>query len=43
MMAGKPLEIPGFTNKIVAFVPRIMPRRAVPPVVRRGQERTDAR
>src|SRR2546422_3117535 len=42
MMAGKHVEIPGLTNKVVAFIPRIFPRRAVPPVVRRSQERRGA-
>jgi len=42
MMAGKQVEIPGLTNKVVAFIPRIFPRRAVPPVVRRSQERRGA-
>jgi short-subunit dehydrogenase len=39
MMAGKPLVIPGFSNKLVPWVVRLSPRRMVPRVVRRMQER----
>lgn len=39
MMAGKPLVIPGFGNKLVPWVVRLSPRRMVPRVVRRMQER----
>jgi short-subunit dehydrogenase len=38
MMAGTPLEIPGWRNKLVAFLPRIVPRHMVAPVIRRYQE-----
>ena len=39
MMAGKTIVIPGFTNKLVPWVVRFSPRRVVPAVVRRMQER----
>jgi len=40
LMAGKPLVIPGFKNKLQAVAPRFMPRRIVPATVRRAQSRT---
>jgi uncharacterized protein len=39
MQAGKSLVIPGFSNKLVPWVVRLSPRRMVPRVVRRMQER----
>jgi uncharacterized protein len=39
MMAGKPLVVPGLVNKLSIQVPRFTPRRLVPPLVRRVQER----
>jgi uncharacterized protein len=39
MMAGEPLHIPGLLNKLTAFSPRLTPRRVMPAIVRRIQER----
>ena len=39
LMAGKPLVIPGFANKLVPWLPRLLPRRVVPGIVRRAQQR----
>lgn len=39
LMAGKTLVIPGFTNKLVPWMSRVLPRRVVPELVRRAQER----
>jgi uncharacterized protein len=39
MQASKTLVIPGFSNKLVPWVVRLSPRRMVPRVVRRMQER----
>jgi uncharacterized protein len=41
LMAGKPLVIPGLSNKLVPLLARISPRRIVPEVVKRSQERVD--
>jgi uncharacterized protein len=38
MMAGAPVAIPGFLNKLTAFAPRVTPRRFMPGIVRRMQE-----
>jgi short-subunit dehydrogenase len=37
MMAGKALVIPGFTNKLVPWLPRLLPRSMVTSIVRRAQ------
>ena len=34
---GKPVEVVGLNNKLLAFTPRFMPRRVVPGFVRRAQ------
>jgi short-subunit dehydrogenase len=39
MMAGRAIVIPGFTNKLVPWLPRLLPRSIVPAIVRRAQER----
>ena len=39
LMAGKPLVIPGFANKLVPWMPRLLPRSMVPGLVRRAQQR----
>lgn len=39
LMAGKTVVIPGFTNKLVPWMARLLPRRVVPDIVRRAQER----
>ena len=39
MMAGKPLVIPGFSNKLMSRAPRILPRKAMTSIIRRIQER----
>ena len=40
MMAGKPIEVPGFTNKIGTLLPRFVPRSMTTKIVRNVQERT---
>ena len=42
MMAGKTIEIPGFSNKVGALMPRFFPRKMISKIVRNIQERTDA-
>jgi len=39
LMAGKPLVIPGFRNKLIPLVVRLSPRSVMARVVRRSQER----
>lgn len=39
LMRGDPLVIPGWMNRIQALGPRLLPRRIVPGIVRRAQER----
>jgi short-subunit dehydrogenase len=39
MMAGKSIEIPGLSNKLLALMPRMLPRRSVASLVRGVQER----
>lgn len=39
MMRGKTLAIPGVTNKILSFLPRILPRKIVTAIVRKIQEK----
>ena len=39
LMAGKTVVIPGFSNKLVPWMSRLLPRRVVPEMVRRAQER----
>jgi short-subunit dehydrogenase len=40
MMQGKAVEVPGLGNKAVPFFVRLAPRRLVPGLVRRAQERS---
>jgi uncharacterized protein len=40
MLAGKPVAVVGFKNKILALTPRFLPRRMTPAVVRRAQAPT---
>jgi short-subunit dehydrogenase len=39
MMAGKPVVIPGISNKVVANAPRLLPRATMAKIVRGAQER----
>jgi hypothetical protein len=39
MLAGRPLVIPGFMNRVMAFLPRLVPRSILPGIVRSAQER----
>ena len=41
MMQGKTLEVPGLGNKMVSLMARLAPRRLVPAVVKRSQERRE--
>ncbi len=41
LMAGKPLVIPGLSNKLIPLMARISPRGIVPEVVKRSQERVE--
>jgi len=43
LMAGKPIVIPGFTNKLIPWVERLSPRGMVTRVVRRMQDRVPQR
>jgi short-subunit dehydrogenase len=38
MMAGKPVLVPGASNKLTVFAPRVMPRRLMAKIVRKAQE-----
>lgn len=40
LLRGKPVEIPGLMNRIQTLLPRLLPRAAVPPIVRQAQERS---
>jgi short-subunit dehydrogenase len=42
MMKGKTVEVPGFTNKVGALMPRFVPRKMITKVVRNIQERSGA-
>ncbi|HEY8210656.1 MAG TPA: SDR family oxidoreductase [Myxococcaceae bacterium] len=42
LMAGKPLVIPGFSNQVQAMAPRLIPRSAMPAIVKRAQARVHA-
>jgi short-subunit dehydrogenase len=42
LMAGKPLVIPGFGNQVQAMAPRLIPRSAMPAIVKRAQARIHA-
>ncbi|HVE86881.1 MAG TPA: SDR family oxidoreductase [Myxococcales bacterium] len=42
LMRGKPVVIPGFSNQVQVLAPRLLPRSAVPSIVKRAQERTHA-
>jgi hypothetical protein len=39
MMAGKTLVVSGWSNKLVAQMPRLLPRRVVASIVRGVQDR----
>jgi short-subunit dehydrogenase len=39
LMRGRPLVIPGRSNWLVTLMPRLLPRRIIPGIVRRAQER----
>lgn len=39
---GKAVVVPGLQNKLQALAPRFLPRRLVPPLVRRAQERSSS-
>lgn len=39
LMRGQPLTIPGLRNRVMVFAPRLAPRRLLPGIVRRAQER----
>ena len=39
MMRGKALAIPGIINKILSFLPRILPRKIATVIVRKIQEK----
>jgi len=41
MMKGKTVEVPGLSNKMVPLFARLSPRRLVPAVVKRSQERNE--
>ncbi|MDU8885225.1 SDR family oxidoreductase [Yeosuana sp. MJ-SS3] len=43
MLEGKEIVIPGLFNKVLAFLPRIMPRKKVTSIVRLIQERNRAK
>jgi short-subunit dehydrogenase len=40
LMRGRPVVIPGLMNRIQTLLPRLLPRSAVPPIVRQAQERS---
>ncbi|MCU0494227.1 MAG: SDR family oxidoreductase [Chloroflexaceae bacterium] len=40
LMGGQPVVIPGLMNRIQTFLPRLLPRRMVPGIVRNAQERS---
>ena len=42
MLAGEPVVIPGAINRLQAMSPRFLPRRLIPRMVRRAQERAEA-
>lgn len=42
LLRGRPVVIPGLINRVQTFLPRLLPRRVVPPIVRNAQERTHA-
>ncbi len=42
LMAGAPLVIPGWQNKVLVQSARLLPRRVVPPLIRRVQEERKA-
>lgn len=39
LISGRPVVVPGLMNRIQTFLPRLLPRAAVPPMVRQAQER----
>lgn len=39
LLKGQPLIIPGLMNRIQAFLPRLLPRRLIPQIVRNAQDR----
>jgi uncharacterized protein len=42
LLKGQPVVIPGLMNRIQTLLPRLLPRRLVPVIVRNAQERTHA-
>ncbi|GAB4114269.1 MAG: SDR family oxidoreductase [Roseiflexaceae bacterium] len=40
LLAGKPVVIPGLMNRVMTFLPRILPRSMVPAIVRQAQDRS---
>jgi short-subunit dehydrogenase len=40
LLAGKPVVIPGFMNRVMTFLPRILPCSMVPAIVRQAQDRS---
>jgi short-subunit dehydrogenase len=42
LLRGRPVVIPGLMNRIQTLLPRLLPRSAVPQIVRNAQERTHA-
>jgi len=40
LMSGRPVVVPGLMNRIQTFLPRLLPRSLVPPMVRQAQERS---
>jgi short-subunit dehydrogenase len=39
LMNGRPVVVPGLMNRIQTFLPRLLPRSVLPPMVRQAQER----
>jgi hypothetical protein len=42
LLKGQPVVIPGLMNRLQTLLPRLLPRRLVPQIVRSAQERTHA-
>jgi uncharacterized protein len=40
MLRGRAVVVPGLINRLQTLLPRLLPRAAVPPIVRRAQERS---
>jgi short-subunit dehydrogenase len=39
LMRGRPVVIPGASNRLIPLIPRLLPRRIIPGIIRRAQER----